>query len=93
MRRHISKEHKDLALHMYLNENVSDANIYRYVGISSRAMRCLRKTFAETGETVRTPVAPGRPRLLDTLDALVSHVPLFVPLSKSLISVSFSKVV
>ena len=59
---------------MSLNENVSDADIHRYIGISSRAMRRLRKTFAETGETVRTPVTSGRPRLLDTLDAVVSYL-------------------
>jgi hypothetical protein len=73
MRHHIPKEYKDLALHMSLNENVSDNDVHCYIGISPRAMRCLRKTYRETGETIRTPVSPGRPRLLDTLDALVSH--------------------
>ena len=53
MRWHIPKEYKDLALHMSLNENVSDVDIHRYVGISSRAMRHLQRTFAETGETVQ----------------------------------------
>jgi transposase len=73
MRRHIPKAHKDLALHMSLNEGVSDTNIHRYIGISSRAMRRLRRTYQETGETIRMAVSPGRPRLLDTLDILVSH--------------------
>jgi hypothetical protein len=38
---HIPKEYKDLALHMSLNENVSDVDIHHYVWISSRAMRRL----------------------------------------------------
>jgi len=36
-------------------------------------MRYMRKTFRETGEVVRTPVCAGRPRILDTLDAIVSY--------------------
>ena len=81
MRRHIPKEYKDLALHMSLNEGISDNDIHRYIGISPRAMRRLRKTYQETGETTRTPVSPGRPRLLDTLDALVNHFSLSLFLS------------
>ena len=72
MRRHISKERKDIALHMSLNENVSDENIRRYTGISNRAVKRLRQTFRETGESVRKPVCSGRPRVLDSLDACVS---------------------
>jgi transposase-like protein len=77
MRRHIPKEYKDLAIHMSLNEGVSDDDIYRFIGISQRTLRRLRKTYQETGQTVRIPVSPGRPRLLDTLDSLVSHFLLF----------------
>ena len=75
MRRHITQELKDIALHMSLNEKVSDRNIRRYTGISERAMKRLRKTFRETGETVRKPAFPGRPRILDGLDA---HVSFFI---------------
>ncbi|OAX37259.1 hypothetical protein K503DRAFT_743011 [Rhizopogon vinicolor AM-OR11-026] len=32
-------------------------------------MQCIRKTFRETGEVMRTPVCAGRPRILDGLDA------------------------
>ena len=77
MRRHIPKEYKDLAIHMSLNEGVSDDDIYCFIGISQRTMRQLRKTYQETGETVRIPVCPGWPHLLDTLDSLVSHLLLF----------------
>ena len=75
MRRHITQELKDIALHMSLNEKVSDRNIRRYTGISERAMKRLRKTFRETGETVRKPAFPGRPHILDGLDA---HVSFFI---------------
>jgi len=61
MRRHIPKEYKDLALHLSLNEGLSDHIIRDYIGISPRAMRRLRQTFRETGETVRVPVVQGRP--------------------------------
>ena len=73
MRRHIPKEYKEIALHMSLNEDVNDEDIHRYTGISQRAMRRLRETYYKTGEVVRTPLDAGRPRLLDSLDAVVSH--------------------
>jgi hypothetical protein len=73
MRRHISKEYKELALHMSLQEHVDDEDIRRFTGISERAMRRLRKTFHETGEVSRMPACSGRPRILDSLDASVSH--------------------
>ena len=72
MRRYISQECKDIALHMLLNEGVSDKNIRRYNGISERAMKRLHRTFHKTGESVRKPLCAGRPRVLDSLDACVS---------------------
>ena len=72
MRRHISKDYKDITLHMSLNEGVSNKNIQCFTGISGRAMERLRKTFRETGGSIRTPICPGRPRILDSLDASVN---------------------
>ena len=72
MRRHISRECKDIALHMSLNEKLSDKTIRRLTGISERAMKRLRRTFCETGELVRNPEFPGRPCFLDSLNACVS---------------------
>ncbi|CDO71087.1 hypothetical protein BN946_scf184844.g91 [Trametes cinnabarina] len=69
MRCHISKELKDLALKMSLVHGLPDKKIKRYTGISIRALKRLRQTYRETGETVRTPVCSGRPRNLDALDA------------------------
>jgi hypothetical protein len=46
------QERKDIALHMSLNESVSDKNICCYTGISERAMKRLRKTFRDTFESV-----------------------------------------
>ena len=51
MRRHIPKEHKEMALRMS-QKNVSDKKIRRYTGISERSLRYLRKTYRETGEVV-----------------------------------------
>ncbi|KAH9009475.1 hypothetical protein EDB85DRAFT_1810136, partial [Lactarius pseudohatsudake] len=48
---------------------MSDADIEEYLGISERSMRRLRATYLATGEVVRIPVCPGRPRLLDSLDS------------------------
>lgn len=73
MRRHIPKEYKEIAIHMSLNEGVSDKLIHCHTGISQRAMKPLWKTYRETGEVVRTPVDVGRPRRIDSLDAAVSH--------------------
>lgn len=80
MRRHIPKEYKDIALHMSLNEGVPDGLIRCYLGISARAMRRLRKTYRERGETVPVMCNQGRPRLLNALDAdarTVFFLPLF----------------
>jgi len=70
--RHIPQAHKEIALRMS-RQGVRDKKIRRYIGISERAMRYLRKTYRDTGEVVRTPVCPGRPRTLDSLDANVSQ--------------------
>ena len=55
-------------------KNVSDKKIRRYTGISEGSLRYLQKTYRETGEVVRVPVCPGRPRTLDSLDANVSCI-------------------
>ena len=68
MRHHISQECKDIALHMSLNEHVSDKIIRRYTGISERAIKRLHQTFHETGKSVRKPVCSDRPRVLDSGD-------------------------
>ena len=74
MRRHIPKECKEIAICMSLSGGVSDKLIRRYTGISQRVMKRLRKTFRETGEVVQTLLDVGRPRLIDSLDAAVSHL-------------------
>jgi hypothetical protein len=71
MRRHIHKEGKEIALHMSLNEGVTDRDIRRFTGISQRAMKRLRKTYRKTGEVVNIPVTDSCPRLLDSLGANV----------------------
>ena len=69
-RRHIPKEYKEIAFYMSLQEDVDDNGIRRFTGISERSMRHLRKTYNETGEVVRTPVCPGRPRILYYYDLM-----------------------
>jgi hypothetical protein len=73
MRRHITKERKEIALHMSLEENVCDKDICRLTGISERSMQRIRKNYHDIGEVVRIPVCDGRPRLLDSLETNVSH--------------------
>lgn len=85
MRRHIPKEYKEIALHLSLHNNVQDKDIRRYTGISERAMKRLRKTYRETGEVTRSPVCPGRPRLLHGLDADVRDVLSLVVLVSKLL--------
>ncbi|KAG2038030.1 hypothetical protein BDR03DRAFT_862693, partial [Suillus americanus] len=48
--------------------------IHRYTGISERSMRCIQKTYRETGEVVRTPaLCAGQPCILDSLDVNVYY--------------------
>jgi hypothetical protein len=74
--RRISRDIKEAALNMY-QQGLSDELIRQYLGISERAMRRLRATHRATGDVVRIPVCPGRPRTLDGLDARVRSL-LFV---------------
>ena len=49
------QEHKDISLHMSLNEHVSDKIIWQYTGVSEWAMKYLHQMFCETGESVCKP--------------------------------------
>lgn len=72
MRRHISEIEKQMALRMSLDSGLSNTEIAEYTGIRPRTMRGLLKWYRETGEVVKKPVVSGRPRLMDSLDAMVS---------------------
>ncbi|KAH9008211.1 hypothetical protein EDB84DRAFT_1258323, partial [Lactarius hengduanensis] len=74
---HFSREIKEVALHMS-HQGMSDADIEEYLGISERSMRRLRATYLATGEVVRIPVCPGRPRLLDGLDSRIHSFLFFI---------------
>lgn len=71
MGRAISKAEKEITLRMSLQSGLNDTQIAEYTGIRPRTMRGLRKRFRETGEIVKKPVVSGRPRLLNSLDAMV----------------------
>jgi hypothetical protein len=73
MKHHIAKERKEIGLHMSLELDICDKDIRRLTGISERSMQRIRKNNREIGEVVRIPVCQGRPRLLDSLEANVSH--------------------
>ena len=73
MRWHITKERKEIAVHMSLEEDVRDKDIRCLTGICEQTMQCIWQTDCETGEVVRTPVCQGWPRLLDSLEADVSY--------------------
>lgn len=71
MRRHISLEHKQVAIGLILEHGLSYQLVFQYTGISVRSLKRLVKTYTESGELVWTPVCPGRPRMLDALEANV----------------------
>jgi len=77
MRRHISKEEKEIGLRMSLESGLSDEKIAEYTGIRSRTMRRMRQRYEETGESMRRPIVSGRPRVLNSLDATVGISPYF----------------
>ena len=72
VRRHISKESKELALSMSL-QGICDAEIRKLTGISERSVKRLRRTYRETGAVSCKPVTSGRPRLLSSMEVQVSH--------------------
>ncbi|KAI0751724.1 hypothetical protein C8Q80DRAFT_1097873 [Daedaleopsis nitida] len=69
MRRHISKELKELALGLSLHHRMPDKAIKSITGISMQTLKRLRQTYRQTGDVVRIPVIAGRPRALNGLDA------------------------
>jgi hypothetical protein len=66
---------------MSLEYGLRDTEIAKYTGIRPRTMRSFRKRFREIGEVVKKPVVSGRPRLLNSLDAMVSdcHLCSYMP--------------
>ena len=72
MHQHISKAEKEIALRMSLDSGLSNTEIAKYTSIHPRMMRALLKQYKETGEVVKKPVVSGCPRLLNSLDAMVS---------------------
>ena len=62
MRRHISKEMKEMALRMLLESGLGDIKIAEYTGIHPRTLRRLRKQFRGTGEIGTKPVVNGAPQ-------------------------------
>ena len=73
MRRYITKERKEIGLHMSLEEDICDKDIRRLMGISELSMQRIWKNNREIGEVVRIPVCQGRPHLLDSLETNVSQ--------------------
>jgi transposase len=70
VRRHIDRNVKLLVLRM--RERASAEKIKVLTGISGRSVRRWVALNRTTGNVVRIPVIPGRPRLLSGLDAAVS---------------------
>jgi transposase len=70
VRRHIDRNVKLLVLQM--RERTSAEKIRELTGISDRSVRRWVALNRATGNVVRVPVIPGRPRLLSGLEAAVS---------------------
>jgi transposase len=73
VRRHISKDLKEMALSMSL-QGLGDSEIREYTGISERSLKRLRRTHRETGTVAPKPVATGRPRMLTSMEVKVCCV-------------------
>lgn len=71
-RRHISRKLKELILKMRKHPGMSTSKIQELTGVSSRTQYRVAALMQNTGEVVQTPVAPGRPRILNSLDVAVS---------------------
>ena len=72
MCQHISKAEKEIALRISLDSGLSNTEIAKYTSIRPRTMRALLKWYKETGKVVKKSVVSGHPRLLNSLDAMVS---------------------
>ncbi|KAI0076416.1 hypothetical protein K474DRAFT_1594745 [Panus rudis PR-1116 ss-1] len=73
-RRHIPKEHKELALNLLRREHLPQKLVSRYTNISVRALKRLLHTYRKTGSVIRTPVCNGRPRILDIFEILIACI-------------------
>jgi transposase len=74
VRRHISNESKEQALSMSL-QGISDIEIRKLTGISERSVKRLRRAYRNTSTAVSSKpvVAPGRPRLLSSMEVQASY--------------------
>ena len=73
MRRHIPKEHKELARDMIVLHHLDYETVSRLTNISVQSLGRLMQTYRESGGVTRPAVCAGRPRVLDGLDANVSQ--------------------
>ncbi|EGO04579.1 hypothetical protein SERLA73DRAFT_128607 [Serpula lacrymans var. lacrymans S7.3] len=70
MRHHIPKEQKILAYKLSCIHGLSNRHVSRYLGISQRTIRRIRKTFRDTGEVGHQPACQGQPCAFDGLEFL-----------------------
>lgn len=72
VRRHISDDIKELALSMSL-QRLTHSEVRELTGVSERSLKRLRSTYRRTNAVSATPVAPGRPRVLTSMEVKVRH--------------------
>jgi transposase len=70
--RYISEERKKLVLTMSLR-GMKTRDIEHATGIKCRTIRRFISMWKSTGEVVKHPLETGRPRVLTSLEVLVSH--------------------
>jgi transposase len=70
VRRHISDDVKKKALSMSL-QGMCDSDIRQSTGVSERSLKRLRSTYRKTGAVSVKPIAPGRARLLTSMEVKV----------------------
>jgi transposase len=64
--RHISDELKEMALSMSL-QGLTDSEVHEFTGISVRSLKRLQSTHRLTGAVSRKALAPGRLRILTSM--------------------------
>jgi transposase len=69
-RRHISDDVKEMALSMSF-QGLSHTKIRELTGVSERSIKRLRSTHRDIGTVSAQPIAPGRPRLLTSMEVKV----------------------
>ena len=69
---HVSDNIKELALSMLL-QRLTHSEVRGFMGVSECSLNCLRSMYQKTNAVLVTPVAPGQPQVLTSMEVKVHH--------------------